>query len=149
MIPAEPHLEGDRAAHRRDGRFDDAGGEVDLAHQRRAGITAGHALGRAPHVDVDDGGAGALREARRLAHPKRIAAGQLDHMRGDPLPLGPQARLLGAADEFVGRDHLRDDERRAVTAGDPPENHVRDAGQGSQNGPAIEGDRPDCPIASA
>ena len=102
---------------------------VEVAHQGRAGIAADHPLGRAAHVDVDDPGAGRLGDPRRLGHPARIAAGELDHMRLDARPFGPQLRLLGALDEFVGRDHLGDDEAGAETLGDPAEGDIRDARQ--------------------
>ena len=88
--------------------LDDAAGVIEIAHQRRAGIAAGDALGRAAHVDVDDVGAGAS-ASRGLAHPARVAAGELDDVRGDP-PLGPQARLGRPEHELVRRDHLGDDE---------------------------------------
>ena len=55
-------------------------GVVEVAHQRRAGIAAGHLLGRAAHVDVDDVGALARGDARGLGHVARLAAGKLHHM---------------------------------------------------------------------
>ena len=100
---------------------------VEVAHEGRAGIAADDALGRAAHVDVDDPGAGRFGDARRLRHPARLAAGELDDMRFDARPFRPQLGLLGALDKLVGRNHLGNDEACAQTLDDPAEGDIRDA----------------------
>ncbi len=70
-------------------------------------------------------------------------------MRGNPLALRPQARLCGAADVVVGRDHLRDDEPGPETPGDAPERDVGHPGQRRQDGPAVEAHVPDRDPAAA
>ncbi len=75
-----------------------------------------------------------------LRHPPRVTAGELDDMRVDSRPLGAQARLGRAADEFVGRDHLRDHETGAEAPGDPAENHVGHAGKRREDGAPLQPD---------
>ena len=70
-------------------------------------------------------------------------------MRGNPLALRPQARLGGAADVVVGRDHLRDDGPGAETSGDAPERHVGHPGERRHDGPAVEAHVPDRDPAAA
>ena len=72
-------------------------------------------------------GAGRLGDARRLRHPARLAAGELDDMRFDARPFRPQLGLLRALDKLVGRNHLGDDEACAQTLDDPAEGDIRDA----------------------
>ena len=95
VVPAEPHLQRDRHADRADGRVDQGQRMIEIAHQRRAGLLAGHVLGRAAHVDVDDVGAGAFRDARALRHPVRLAAGELHDV--EPQPLAVEPALLRRA----------------------------------------------------
>ena len=89
MVPAQAHLHGDRnldgPAHRRQ----QACGVVEVAHQRRAGLAAGHGLGRTAHVDVD--GVGPVRhgDAGGLGHGLGGAAGELDDVRIDAGPFRP------------------------------------------------------------
>ena len=63
---------------------------IEVAHQRRARLAAGHVPGRAAHVDVDDVGAGALGDARAFRHPARLAAGELHDVEPQALPFGAQ-----------------------------------------------------------
>ncbi len=65
VVPAEPHLQGDRHLHRRHGRLDQRQRMVEIAHQRRARLPVGHVLGRAAHIDIDDVGAGILPRSGR------------------------------------------------------------------------------------
>ncbi len=69
---------------------------VEIAHQRRARLPAGHVPRRATHVDVDDGRAGSFGDARALRHPARLAARELHDVNASALPFGAQARV-GAA----------------------------------------------------
>ena len=70
-------------------------------------------------------------------------------MRGNPFALRPQARLGGAADVVVGRDHLRDDGCGPETSGDAPESHVGHPGERRHDGPAVEAHVPDRDPAAA
>ena len=149
VIPAEAHLHGDRARHRRHGCPDDVGRVVEVAHQGGSRIAAGDALGRAAHIDVDHGRAGCLRQTRRLAHPARVAASELDHVGRDARPFGAQPRLLRAEDEIVRGDHLGDDEGRAAPLRNPAKDDVGDARQRGQHGSAVESDRANRPSLTA
>ena len=100
---------------------------VEIAHQRRAGLPAGHVPRRATHVDVDDGGAGLLGDARALRHPARLAAGELHDVEPDALPFGAQQRIGTALGEVLARRHLGDDEAGAEPGDQPPERRIGDA----------------------
>ncbi len=136
VVPAQPHLDGDRHRDRATHRGEQALGMVEVAHQGRAGLAAGHGLGRAAHVDVDHVGAVGLGEPRALRHPARVAAGELDDVGQHALALGPQARLLGAAGEILRRHHLGDGRGGTQPTGDAAHVQVGDAGQGRQERPA-------------
>ena len=69
IVPAEPHLQRHRHFHRRYRRLDQPQGVVEIAHQRRAGLAAGHVARRTAHVDIDDVGAGGFGDPRALRHP--------------------------------------------------------------------------------
>ena len=60
---------------------------VEIAHQCRARLAAGHLASRTAHVDIDDRGAAGLGNACAFAHPARLAPGELHHMNVEPLPL--------------------------------------------------------------
>ncbi len=77
---------------RGDGRLDQRQRVVEVAHQRRTGIAAGHLARGAAHVDVDDVGAGVGRGARALRHPAGFAPGELDDVRPGAGPLRPHHR---------------------------------------------------------
>ena len=83
IVPAEPHLQCHRHFHRSDRRLDQPQGMVEIAHQRRTGLAAGHVARGTAHVDVDDVGAGGLGDPRALRHPVRLAARELNHVRTD------------------------------------------------------------------
>ncbi len=85
---------------------------VEIAHQRGARLPAGHLPRRTAHVDVDDGGAAGLRDARALPHPARLATRQLDDVRAQALPFGPQPCLGTPLDERRARGHFGDDQTR-------------------------------------
>ena len=69
---------------------------IEIAHQRRAGLTVGHMLGRAAHIDVDDVGAGGFSDACALRHPVRFAARELNGVDGNPAPVGAKHRVATA-----------------------------------------------------
>src|SRR5215203_5696341 len=118
LIPAEPHLHRDRDGAGRDRREDKPSRQVEIAHQRRAGIAARDFFRRTAHVDVDDRRTVGFGDTRRLPDPVRIAAPELDDMRGNPLALRPQPRLGGAADVVIGGNHLGEDGCGPETPGD-------------------------------
>ena len=135
VVPAEPHLHGDRHPGGADRRLDQPAGMVEVAHQGRARIAADDPLGRTAHVDVDDPGAGAFGDPNGFPHPVRLAAGKLDDVGLDPGPFGAKLRLHGAADELVGRHHLGYDEACSEALGDASEGDVGHPGQGRKNRP--------------
>ena len=94
---------------------------IEIAHQRRAGLRAGDVLGRAAHVDVDDVGAGAFRDARAFGHPARFASGQLHDVQPEPLAVEPALRVAPAFGQRRTRDHFGDDRAGAQTSSKPAE----------------------------
>src|SRR5262249_31800982 len=64
------------------------------------------------NVDIDDGGAAGLCDARALRHPGRLTPCQLDDVRAQPLPFGTHPRLGTPLGERRARRHLRDDQAR-------------------------------------
>src|SRR5258708_6309782 len=79
--PAEPHLQRHRHFHGRYRRLDQSHGVIEIAHQCRAGLAAGHMPRRTAHVDIDDVGAGGLGDPRAFRHPPDLAARELNDMR--------------------------------------------------------------------
>lgn len=68
MVPAHPHFDGDRNRHRLDCCLNQAGGERQIAHQRRAGIAVDDLLHRTAHIDVDNRRPAIFIELGRFAH---------------------------------------------------------------------------------
>ncbi len=97
---------------------------VEIAHQRRARLAAGHVPRRAAHVDVDDGGAGRLGDARALPHPARLAAGELHHVNAQSPPLGAQPRVRAALGQVLAGGHLRDHQAGAEAGDAAPKRGV-------------------------
>ncbi len=146
IIPAEPHLERHRHRHGADGGLDQRQRMVEIAHQRRAGLPAGHVARRATHIDVDNGGAGILGDASAFRHPAGLAAGELHDVEPDALPLGAQQRIGMALCEVIARRHLGDHEAGAKPGGQPPERRIGYARHGRQDhavrqGEIADGDR--------
>ena len=82
VVPAHAHLQRHRHRHGAHGRLQDARGGGLVAHQRAAGALADRdLLHRAAEIDVDQVGAATDRDARRLGHRRRVAAGELDRGR--------------------------------------------------------------------
>ena len=106
IVPAEPHLQRLRHLHRCDCRFDQSERVIEIAHQRRTGLAAGHMTGRTTHIDIDDVGAGGFRDLRALGHPMRLAARELNDVRSDTGCLAAQPRHRPAVYEFVAGRHL-------------------------------------------
>ncbi len=142
-VPAEPHLQRDRHLHRRHGRLDQRERMIEIAHQRRARLPVGHVLGRAAHVDIDDVGAGILRDASALAHPARLAAGKLHRMDRDPAPVGTQHGVATAPGELCGCHHLGYDKAGAHRFHGAPKRSVGHARHRGQHDPVRQFDRPD------
>ena len=95
-----------------------------VAHQRAACHLADRdLLHRAAEVDVDDVRTARDRDARRLGHRRRIAAGKLERGRR-ALERRHAQRVAVLAHHRPGRDHLRDDQSRAESAREPPERQV-------------------------
>ena len=102
MIPAEPHLERHRHAHRSDRRLDQSQRMIEIAHQRRTGLTARDVARRAAHVDVDDIGAGRLRAARKLGRIDCAIVPSKPHLERD----GHGDRADGRLDQSHGMRDL-------------------------------------------
>ncbi len=97
--------------------------------QRRACRGVAHLLRRATHVDVDDLRAAVDVVACRLGHHRRIGTRDLH---GDRRRLtrviGTPARLVGAPQLRIRRDHLRHRIPRTEPAAQLPERTIGDAG---------------------
>jgi hypothetical protein len=106
IVPAEPHLQRHRHFHRRDRGFDQLERMIEIAHQRRAGLTAGDMTRRTAHIDIDDVGAGRFRNPCALRHPMRLATRELNDVRSDAGGLAAQKRHRPAVHEFVAGGHL-------------------------------------------
>ena len=143
LVPAEPHLHRDRHGDRVDHRVDQRHGVVEVAHQRRAGIAAGHLLGRAAHVDVDDVGALARRDARGLGHVVGLAAGKLHHVDRQARMADTGGAALPALGELAARHHLGNDQSGAVPIGAQAEGLVGDARHRRQEHPVADFDAAD------
>ena len=108
---------------------------VEIAHERRARIAAGHAPGRATHVDVDDVGAARRGDPRALPHPVRLASGELDRVERKPDACGPELCFAFARRQRVTGGHLRDHQSGAKLHRQPPERRVRDTRHGRKQDP--------------
>src|SRR5689334_2399535 len=111
---------------------------IEIAHQRGAGLAAGHMPCRAPHVDVDDVGAGGFRDPPALRHPVRFAAGELDHMRADAGGFAAQPGHRPAVYEVIAGGHLGDDEAGTQMGRESPERSVGNAGHRREENPVGE-----------
>ena len=117
-----------------------------IAHQRRSRLAAGHVLGRAAQVDIDDRGARIFGNARAFFHPSRFTAGELHDMQAGAMISDAPARhamLRGmpAAGQSRARGHFRYDQARAMRrngASVTPDIGASNTGLGSATGP-IEG----------
>ena len=118
---------------------------VEIAHQRRARIAAGHLLRRAAHVDVDDVGAGV---GRRRARPRpssaprgrragRRAARPRPARRAAAPPRSPGGQLVAR------RPFPRRRARRRSPRASCPERPVGHAGHRREEDAVRDGDRPD------
>ena len=126
FVPSLAEL--DRHGHidRLHDRFDDARGERQVTHERRAVAVPGDLRGGAAHVDVDDVAAGLFeRDFRALRHGFRVMAENL--RRGGMLvrrKLKQTGRFLVLIAQRLGRNHFRHGQRRAVFAADAAESKV-------------------------
>ncbi len=144
VVPAQPHLQRHRPRRRVHRCGDQAFGQVHVAHQRRAGEPAGHFLGRAAHVDVDEVGAGGLRHPRAPRHPFGAAADELDHGERQAVADRGAAHHVGAAGgEELARHHLGRDIGGAEARGGAAERQVRHAGHRRGQDAAADGDAAD------
>jgi len=117
FVPASAHLDGhwnlDGPGH----RANHVRRVLRLAHEAAAGVVLRDLRHRTTHVDVDDVGAHAFDNLRRISHHLRIAAEDLNRHR--PLFLGVFGVLEGAidaADQPLGTDHLGDDQPASALA---------------------------------
>jgi hypothetical protein len=104
-VPAQPHLQRHRPPGRPDRRRNQRLRLVQIAHQGRAGQGAGHLLGGATHVEVDDLRARGFRHACALRQPLRLATHQLHHDERQPLPHRRAAHDIGSAARKLGASH--------------------------------------------
>ena len=145
VVPAEPHLDGERDG---DGVVDcveDATGKFGFTHERRTGAAAGHILRGAAEVDVDDVGAEGLALACGGGHALGVAAVNLD---GDGVlvrvELGHVPGIFDVAGESLGRDELCDGKPAAAEGADGgPEGPVGDALHGGEDDGGVDADGAD------
>ena len=90
VVPAEPHLQRHRHRDRADRRLDQGQRMVEIAHQRRAGLAAGHCWAGQPMLMSMMSAPARFGDARALRHPVRLAAGELDDVDADALAFDPQ-----------------------------------------------------------
>ncbi|MGY3501798.1 hypothetical protein ACVWYJ_002417 [Bradyrhizobium sp. USDA 4471] len=91
---------------------------IEIAHQGRAGLTAGDVTGGTAHVDIDNVGALGLGDPGPLRHPTRLAASELDHMRPYAGRFAAQSRHAVAFGQFIAGSHFRYDETRSQLGGE-------------------------------
>ncbi len=108
---------------------------VEIAHQRRTGLAAGHVPRRTAHVDVDDVGAGGFRNPRAFRHPAGLAARELNDMRTYSGRLASQPRHRAAIDEIIAGGHFGDDESGAKRSRQTPKRRVGNAGHRREKDP--------------
>jgi hypothetical protein len=133
VVPAEPHLERHRDPDRADGGLDQRQGMVEVAHERRAGLSPGHVPRGTTHVDVDDGGAAVFRDAGALANPMRRAARQLHNVRGEATSLGPQQRIRTALGQVLARGHFGHNQAGPEARDQAPKGRIRHPRHRRQN----------------
>ena len=126
LVPSLAEFDGNGDVHGLDDRFDDARGERQVAHERRAVAVAGDLRSRTAHVDVDDVAAGFFeRDARALRHGLRFVA---EDLRGGRMlvrrKLEQTRRFPVLIAQRLGRDHLGHGQSRAVLAADAAEGEV-------------------------
>ena len=111
---------------------------VEIAHQRRSGLSTGDVPRGAAHVDVDDVGASGLRDPRALRHPVRLAAGKLDHMWADAGRFAAQLGHRLAIHEVIAGGHLGDDKASSKAGRESAKGSVGDAGHRRKENPIGE-----------
>ena len=112
---------------------------IEIAHERRTGIAAGHLLGRTAHIDVDDVGALARCNARRFRHVSSLAPGKLHDVNIEAGMPDPQSRTGPAFRQFAARNHLGDDQTCSVRVGAHAHRVIGDAGHRCEEDPVADG----------
>ena len=97
---------------------------IEVAHQRRARLTAGDMTRGAAHVDIDNIGAGSFCDPRAFSHPARFAAGELNDVRADTGGLTAQDRHRAASGKVIAGGHFRDDKPGSQLSGDTAERRI-------------------------
>ena len=106
-IPTHAHFYRDGHRHRFHRRFDQAGGQWQVAHQCGPSVPIHNLFHGAAHVDIDDRGTAFLIELGRLAHFIRRAACELHrHRLFNHVPSTFLQRLARFADHCLTGDHL-------------------------------------------
>ncbi len=130
-VPSQAHLHGHRARRRAERRHHDPLGLVEIAHQGRAAQDAGHFLGRAAEIEIDDMRAGLFGQGRAARDVGWVAADQLDDLQATVVTELRFAHDVGAAALHLGAsDHLGRRVRRAQFVRHVAERQVGDAGHG-------------------
>ena len=133
ISPKQTFLNGrNRNGYRLHHRFNERQRMVEVAHQRRAGLAAGHVPRRAAHIDIDDVGASVGGDRGAFRHPARLAAGDLHHVQSAAVILDapPRDTLLRGAPAAGKRrtcGHFRDHKAGAKPRREPPERRIGDA----------------------
>ena len=108
--------------------LDQARGVIEVAHQGRARLLAGHLARRAAHVDVDDVGAQSLAPCARPSAIQRASQPASCMTKGARFAANcAVARAVALADQVLAGHHLGDDQAGAQAMRQAAERQVGDA----------------------
>ena len=133
LIPAQTHFQGHRQAHRAHHGRNQPLRMIEVAHQGRARLFAGHLSRRATHIDVDDIGTIGRRHTGALGHPVGFTAGKLHDLRGNRSRFQPAPGAVPIAHEVFACHHLGDHPPGTEAVRELAEGQVGDAGHGRQH----------------
>ena len=138
VVPAKPHLQGDRNAYRAYRGPDQLERETKVPHQMRPGITIRDLFCRTAHIDVDHRRAGPLRDPGRLRHAIWVATGDLHDVRIDAGAFGFEPVCRIGPGILIRGDHFGDDERSAEATRQPAHAEIGDAGHRGEESAALQ-----------
>ena len=125
VIPTHAHFDSHRHRHGLHRCRNQARGQGQITHQRRAGVAINNLFNRAPHVDVDNGRTAFFIQLGRLAHFIRGATGKL-HRHGllNGVPFAFLDALPRLTDHRLAGDHLGDVQAGAKLTHNFAERHI-------------------------
>jgi len=100
---------------------------IEIAHQRRTGLAAGHVAGGATHIDIDDFGPTGFGDTRAFRHPFGLATRELDDVRPYSGCLASQQRHRPAIDEIIAGCHFGNDESGPERSRETPKRRIGNA----------------------